>query len=251
MLRTLYITSILLISLAAGRANAADLPEGFVYLRAVAPQIQQDIRYAGNHNFIGRPISGYEAAECILTKEAAIALAAAADELAKSGMTLAVYDCYRPASAVADFVNWARMPDELAMQAEFYPRVDKARLFELGYIAERSGHSRGSTVDLAVLSAGKNIAPTWQPGETLVDCALPSRHDENLLNFGTDYDCFDLRAHHGADGIDEEATRNRAMLADLLISKGFKPYAEEWWHYTLANEPFPDTYFEFPITPQP
>src|SRR5690606_1549646 len=120
----------------------------------------------------------------------------AAEELARSGLSLLVYDCYRPARAVADFVEWARAEDDLAMQAEFYPRIDKSRLFELGYIAERSGHSRGATVDLAIVTGKASDAPAWQPGDPLVDCAIPERTERDALHFGTGYDCFDWRAHH-------------------------------------------------------
>lgn len=228
-------------------ANADQLPEGFVHLAEVAPEITQHMRYAGDHNFVGRPIVGYDAAQCILAREAANALAAASAELVGQGLNLRVYDCYRPAGAVADFAQWATDLDALAMQAEFYPRVDKSRLFELGYIAERSGHSRGSTVDLTIEPIGAAPRP-WLSGDPLIDCAASDRFDDNVLDFGTGYDCFDIRAHHGAAGISDEATANRQRLSDLMIRHGFKPYAEEWWHYTLAAEPFPDTYFEFPVT---
>lgn len=231
-------------------AMATDLPEGFVRLRAVAPEIGQDIRYFGPHNFVGRPIAGYQAPECILTRQAAQALADAARDLAADGFGLKVYDCYRPATAVADFVVWSRDPSSETTKAEFYPRIDKGELFERGYIAEKSGHSRGSTVDLAIVSLAQPAARPWNPGEPLFDCALPAgeRHDDATLDFGTGYDCFDIRAHHGAEGIAEPASANRLKLKTLMQHHGFKPYQEEWWHYTLANEPFPDTYFDFPVT---
>lgn len=245
-------TMLTALALLAGTATAMaqTLPENFVYLADIAPQIRQDMRYAGDHNFVGRPITGYEAAECILSRPAAEALRDASIELAEQNLVLRVYDCYRPARAVADFATWARDIDDLAMQAEFYPRVDKSRLFELGYIAERSGHSRGSTVDLTIEPA--DSAPTpWAQGEALLDCALPDRYPDNPLDFGTGYDCFDNHAHHGAAGINPEAEENRKMLADLLDRHGFAPYAEEWWHYTLRDEPFPDTYFDFVIAARP
>lgn len=224
-----------------------DLPPGFVYLAQMAPEIGQDMRYSGHHNFVGRPITGYETPECILTTEAAAALKAAAVELAAEDLLLRVYDCYRPASAVADFAAWALDTNDLTMQGEFYTRVDKAKLFELGYIAERSGHSRGSTVDLTIAAKTAPLPTPYSPGDTLIDCTLPERFDDGVLDFGTGYDCFDEMAHHGATGISPEATANREKLKTLLERHGFKPYAEEWWHYTLANEPFPDTYFDFPI----
>lgn len=229
---------------------AADLPDGFVRLSAVAPQIEQDIRYYGNHNFVGRPIAGYDAAECILTEQAAGALVAVARDLESEGLGLKVYDCYRPARSVANFAAWASDLIDLDMRAEFYPRVDKTDLFELGYIAHRSGHSRGSTVDLAIKRLNQERPTSWKPGEKLADCTLPEngRFADGILDFGTGYDCFDVKAHHGAEGVEPKAAANRAKLAAVMESNGFKRYAEEWWHYTLVQEPFPDTYFEFPVT---
>lgn len=251
MLRTVLLTLALVAAPAAVRS--ADLPEGFVRLREVAPTIQYDIRYAGPHNFVGRPIAAYASPECILTRQAAEALAAAARELAAQGLGLRVYDCYRPAQAVADFVAWARDLGDEAMKPEFYPRVPKTELFARGYIAEKSGHSRGSTVDLAIVRLDQIPATPWAPGDPLADCALPmgERFDDATLDFGTGYDCFDGRAHHGAAGIPAEATANRETLKTLMQRHGFTPYAEEWWHYTLAGEPFPGTYFDFPVTAGP
>lgn len=246
-IRALGLTGLVLVSTSSHAAETA-LPDGFVYLADIAPTIRQDMRYAGDHNFVGRPIAGYEAAACILTREAATALAAAATVLGERKLGLRVYDCYRPARAVADFAQWARALDDRSMQAEFYPQVDKSSLFEDGYIAERSGHSRGSTVDLTIEPLGRPLPAPWQSGSALVDCRVDERYDDGVLEFGTGYDCFDIRAHHGANGISAEASANREMLAQLLADQGFSLYAEEWWHYTLANEPFPDTYFDFPIT---
>lgn len=231
-------------------AMADGLPEDFVRLSAIAPQIEQDMRYFGGHNFVGRPIAGYDAGECILTRQAAEALLAVARNLEPEGLGLKVYDCYRPASAVADFAAWANDPGAVQMQTEFYPRVDKSQLFELGYIADRSGHSRGSTVDLAIRRLDQEPATPWSPREELADCTLPEgeRFADGILDFGTGYDCFDIKAHHGAEGIDPDATTNRATLAGVMAKSGFRRYDEEWWHYTLADEPFPDTYFTFPVT---
>lgn len=251
MLRTALLT--LALATVPLTARAGDLPDGFVRLHRLAPDVTYDIRYAGSHNFVGRPVAGYAAPECILTTQAATALAAAARELAREGLGLKIYDCYRPAHAVADFVAWAKDLKAEAMKAEFYPRVPKSELFERGYIAERSGHSRGSTVDLAIVRLGQPPATPWKPGDPLVDCALPAgvRYDDATLDFGTGYDCFDARAHHGAEGISAEAAANRLKLKALMERHGFTPYQEEWWHYTLAGEPFPDTYFDFPVTAAP
>jgi len=224
------------------------LPDGFVHLRTVAPDILQDMRYAGTHNFVGRPIEGYDAAECILSRSAAEALARAQVEFLARGLTIQVFDCYRPARAVGDFVQWAEALDDVAMKAEFYPRVDKSELFDRGYIAFKSGHSRGSTVDLTLRPVSASTLPQWSTDGPLVDCVAPDRYQDGSLDFGTGYDCFDIKAHHGAAGISPEATRNREVLASVLGEHGFAPYQEEWWHYTLKDEPFAETYFEFPIS---
>jgi D-alanyl-D-alanine dipeptidase len=146
--------SILLLLLLLTRAPAAGLPAGFVYLRDIDPGIPQDMRYAGGHNFVGRPIAGYDAAECVLTERAARALVVVQKALAEKQLSLLVWDCYRPARAVADFWRWSQDAADDRMRAEFYPRIDKGKLFALAYIARRSGHSRGSTVDLGIASAG-------------------------------------------------------------------------------------------------
>lgn len=246
---------LLLLALVAAPATArsSDLPEGFVRLHSLAPTIRHEMRYAGSHNFVGRPIAGYDAPDCVLTRPAAEALAAAARELAPQGLGLKVYDCYRPARAVAAFVAWAKDLSDETMKPEFYPRVPKSELFARGYIAEKSGHSRGSTVDLALVRLEQAPAKPWRPGDPLADCALPAgqRYADATLDFGTGYDCFDVKAHHGAAGIAAEATANRETLKALMQRHGFRPYAEEWWHYTLAGEPFPDTYFDFPVTAAP
>ncbi len=152
-----------LMLLGVAEAGAAEMPAGFVWLKDVDPTIEQEIRYYGDHNFLGRPVAGYEAPECILTKQAAEALRAVQRELEGSRLSLKVYDCYRPQRAVDDFVAWSKDVADQTMKAEFYPRVDKARVFELGYIAEKSGHTRGSTVDLTIVPAGprRSSAPLF------------------------------------------------------------------------------------------
>jgi D-alanyl-D-alanine dipeptidase len=232
--------------------EAQEIADGFVWLRDVAPTIEQDIRYYGSHNFIGRPIVGYEAPECILTRQTAEALLAIQAELTQSRLSLKVYDCYRPQRAVDDFIAWATVTEDQATKAEFYPRVDKADFFDLGYVAKKSGHTRGSTVDLAIVPLGHPAEPTYAPGEELADCALPAdqRFADPTLDFGTGYDCMDEKSHHGNADIASVAQANRLILKDIMERHGFVPYAEEWWHYTLKDEPFPDTYFDFPVTAQ-
>lgn len=227
-------------------ARADDLPSGFVRLAEVDPSIRQDMRYAGPFNFVGRKVDGYEAATCILTRAAAEALKRVQARLAERGLSLKVYDCYRPARAVADFARWARSP-ETSTKAEYYPEEDKRGLFGRGYIASRSGHSRGSTVDLTIVpaaspglrgAAGPHGPCTAAPGV---------RAPDDSLDMGTAFDCFDERASTRHPAIGGEAARNRALLADAMRAAGFVGYSKEWWHFTLSPEPFPSTTFDFPV----
>lgn len=224
-------------------AAETGLPEGFVHLAEVAPTIRQDIRYAGARNFLGRPVAFYLAGECILTRRAAEALSRAQAEIAPRGLTLVVWDCYRPAGAVADMMAWTRDAADQRMKAVFYPSVDKARLSLDGYLSSRSTHSRGSTVDLGIARVGA------VPGSASGACtaATGQRFDDGVLDFGTSYDCFDPRAHVRAPGIGREAAANRAMLASLMQRNGFRAYAKEWWHFQLVHEPFPGRSFDFPV----
>jgi len=231
----------------------ADTPD-FVSLADVAPDIAQDIRYATPHNFTGEPVEGYQAPKCILTRPAAEALARAQWDFVERGYTLKVYDCYRPQRAVDDFAGWAADPGDQRMKAEFYPRVDKTTLFDDGYIAARSGHSRGSTVDLTLvaLPAGPASAP-YVPGQPLVDCAAPPalRFPDDSIDMGTGFDCFDTLANTADPRIEGEAMKNRLLLREGLERVGFVNYDKEWWHYTYRpngnGEPYPDTYFDFPV----
>src|SRR6516162_84549 len=189
--------------------------------RTVVPGLVPEIRYAGSHNFVGRPIDGYRAPRCLLTQPAANALAEVARDLAIRGLVIKVFDCYRPARAVADFAHWARDPRDQAAKAEFYPDVDKGTLFRDGYIASHSGHSRGSTADLTL-----------------------ARADGTELDMGTPFDFFSPRSWTAASSVTAEQHANRMRLAAAMQRRGFRGYPKEWWHFTLRNEPFPGTYFD-------
>lgn len=230
--------------------DAPGLPHGFVYLREVAPDIIQDIRYNGWHNFLGRPVKGYEAAECILTSDAAKALKDVQEELAASGLGLKVYDCYRPQRAVDDFVAWSEKPQDQTAKAEFYPNVDKKDFFELGYVAKKSGHSRGSTVDLTIVPLPYKPGESFTPGQELKPCTAPydTRFADGSLDMGTGFDCMDELSHSLSDNIPLVARQNRMLLRALMEKHGFAPYEYEWWHFTLKKEPFPNTAFDFPVT---
>jgi D-alanyl-D-alanine dipeptidase len=190
-----------------------------VSIADLEPGIDLEMRYHGSHNFLGRPVRGYLAPKCLLTPPAAEAVIAVHRELQKRGMRLRIYDCYRPQRAVDDFVEWgADLKDQKAKQ-EFYPRVEKSEVFKLGYIATRSGHSRGSTIDLTI----------------------------DGLDMGTPFDLFDELSHTDQPRISSKAKANRMLLKGLMQKHGFRNLPEEWWHYTLVNEPFPNDYFDQPI----
>jgi D-alanyl-D-alanine dipeptidase len=223
------------------------LPEGFVYLQDVAPSILQEMRYAQTHNFVGKPIVGYLAEKCILTQSAAKALASVQTELLQYGMSLKVYECYRPQRAVDSFVAWAKDLNDNKMKKEFFPKVEKMNLFRDGYIAEKSGHSRGSTVDLTVVSLPVSKQEQYHEGQRLRECTLSvtQRFKDNTLDFGTGYDCFDPLSHTANPQLSLHQKQNRLMLKSLMEKNGFKNLAEEWWHYTLRAEPFANRYFDF------
>lgn len=205
------------------------LPAGFVYLKDIDPTIIQDVKYFTHDNFIGRPIKGYAAAECILTKEAALALSKLQQTLLPQKLSLKVYDCYRPQTAVDDFIAWSQDASDQKMKQEYYPRVDKADFFKLGYIAAKSSHTRGSTVDLTIVHLSVNNAKP-------IDMIM-----------GTNFDFMDELSHPLNSDILEEEKHNRMFLRTMMQEAGFEPYDKEWWHFTFKNEPYPDTYFDFPV----
>ena len=222
-------------------ALALTAPSSFVALDEVDSTILQDMRYATAYNFVGRRIDGYREPVCILTRNAARALKRAQAAANEEGYTLKVYDCFRPQRAVDHFARWAENGGE-TMKREFYPREDKARLFERGYIAHRSGHSRGGTVDLTLVKLPAKARPAW--------CTPRHRRTrpDTSLNMGTGYDCLDTRSHTRDPRISDRASSNRLRLERTMIDAGFAPYAKEWWHFTLRDERYPDSYFDFPVS---
>jgi len=198
----------------------------FVLLSDVVPDAIMEIRYYSTYNFVGDRIAGYEEPVALLTKEAALALKGASDELKEKGYRLKIYDAYRPQMAVTNFMNWALDENDVRMKQYFYPELDKSVLFPQGYIAEHSGHSRGSTVDL-----------------TLFDM-----NTEKEVDMGGTFDYFGELSHPDYTGITEEQYANRMLLRDVMVRHGFNPLPEEWWHFTLKDEPYKDTYFTFPVS---
>ncbi|MFF0475449.1 M15 family metallopeptidase [Streptomyces sp. NPDC004284] len=224
-------------------------PREFVALSSVDRTILQEMRYTTAHNFVGEPVDGYRQPLCILTRPAAEALHRAQVRLLARGYTLKVYDCYRPQRAVDHFVRWAKDLEDERMKKEFYPLVDKSRLFADGYIAEKSGHSRGSTVDLTIVRLPAVSTRAYVPGEELVECSAPQeeRFPDNSVDMGTGFDCFDTLSHTDDPRIRGEQRANRDLLRGALAEQGFVNLPEEWWHFTFKPEPFPSTFFDFPV----
>jgi D-alanyl-D-alanine dipeptidase len=216
---------ILLIPLLACQPTPTNLPDGFVYLDSYAPDIQTDIRYYSIKNFIGDTIDAYYSDRCIITEAAARSLKNIQEELKSDNLGLLVYDAYRPQEAVDHFVRWAKDLADTLNKATYYPTVPKNELFKRGYIAERSGHTRGSTVDL-----------------TIIDLDT-----KETLDMGTTWDYLDPKSWPTDSTVSQTQMANRLKLQALMVKYGFRPLKEEWWHFTLIDEPFPDTYFNFPV----
>jgi D-alanyl-D-alanine dipeptidase len=224
---------------------------GFVDLADVAPGIRVEVRYAGSDNFVGRPVRGYGAPRCLVTRRAAAALSRAERALETRGYRLVVYDCYRPKRAVDDLVAWSKTGPAGALTPEHNPIVPKDLLLKRGYIAPRSAHSRGSTVDVTLESLASELVGRVRAVSTARDCrdVQGQLAPDGTLNMGTTFDCFDGRAHAAAE-VSPEARRNRDLLRAALEKEGFAGYDKEWWHFTLANEPYPDQAFDFEIAPR-
>ena len=215
----------LLLSGGAATANGeSDGSEGFVLLSEAVPDVILEVRYYSTYNFVGERVDGYEEPCVLLTKEAAEALKAVSDDVMAQGYRLKVFDGYRPQMAVDHFVRWAEDLNATEMKPYFYPEVDKTLLFEQGYIDAKSGHSRGSTIDL-----------------TLFDMATGKEVD-----MGGTFDYFGELSH--PETLTQEQIDNRNILRDAMLRHGFKPLDTEWWHFTLKEEPYPDTYFEFKVS---
>ena len=248
-LTALMVAALLSTALSATSSGTEALPDSFIHIEEVIPDALLDIRYYGEHNFLGVKVDGYLAPTCILTRQAAQALAKVQKDLAPFSMRLKIYDCYRPQQAVDHFVRWAKDIDDIKTKREFYPTIDKRNLFRDGYIDSRSGHSRGSTVDLTIVPLPAPIQPSYVAGQSLVECYLPAgvRFADNSLDMGTGFDCFHELSHPENKNLGPQQRSYRLLLKTLMEKHGFRNYDKEWWHFTLNNEPHPDTYFNFPV----
>jgi D-alanyl-D-alanine dipeptidase len=231
----------------SGPAHAQALPGGFVFLRDIDPTIIQDIRYAGSNNFVGRPLAGYEAGECVVKREVGLALKSIQQQLALQKLSLKMLDCYRPARAVHDMVLWAQNGRETAAERRYNPDFSKADLFRLGYIAERSGHSTGVAVDLTLVDLKADNSAAFDPARTYADCTAPAsaRAPEGSVDMGTGYDCSDVKAHTAARSITPDQRRWRNLLVAAMAKQGFVNYSKEWWHFSLPGAG--GAAYDFPI----
>ncbi len=226
-LKSIVVFALLSFSTLGGQATGEPpSKEDFIDLKEIMPNLRSDLRYYSDNNFVGQPIQGYNAAKAMLTKEAAYALKKVQDELERLGFGLLIYDAYRPQRATDHFVKWAEDESDTSMKMQYYPNVNKKDLFSKGYISVKSGHSRGSTVDVTIVSL----------------------KTKQILNMGSPYDLFDeISSTEHTASITKNQHSLRMLLKRRMEKHGWKSYAQEWWHFTLDNEPYPNTYFDFPI----
>lgn len=232
--RTAFIVAAV-IALSVSPASAQPAP--LVYLRDIDPTIRQDMRYAGPDNFTGRPLPGYDAPECLLRRPVALALKRVQADLAGQSLSLKVYDCYRPTRAVAAMAAWARDAKATPDTSRLYPKLDKSKLFALGYISKRSAHSRGVAVDLTVVPLNAPPAAPFDPSARYGACTAPkaSRAPDDTLDMGTGFDCFDVKSHTASAAITPAQAANRRILFDAMRRHGFSNYKREWWHFSFDS----------------
>lgn len=228
-------------------AAAQPLPGDFVFLRDADPTILQDIRYAGSNNFVGRPLKGYEAGECIVTRKVAAALTRVQRDLASRGLSLKMLDCYRPQRAVDDMYAWAQDGRETAAQRRYNPKMSKADLFRRGYIARHSGHSTGKAVDLTLVQLPAAKVPPFDPNAGFADCTGPEglRTPEGSVDMGTGYDCSDAKAHTASKAITPQQRKWRDTLVSAMARQGFVNFRLEWWHFSLPGGA--NVAYDFPV----
>ncbi|HEX7791776.1 MAG TPA: M15 family metallopeptidase [Afipia sp.] len=224
------------------------LPADFVYLREIDTSIIQDMRYATANNFVGHVLNGYEAGECIVSRSVGAALKRVQRDLVPRGLSLKMYDCYRPQRAVDDMYAWAQDGKETQAQRRYNPKMRKADLFRLGYVARHSGHSTGKAVDLTLVQLPATASPPFDARVNYADCTGPEnlRAPEGSVDMGTGYDCSDEKAHTGAKAITPEQRRWRDALVSAMSKQGFVNYRLEWWHFSLPGPG--DTAYDFPVS---
>lgn len=225
------------------------LPEGFVYLKDVDATIIQEIRFADTHNILDRPAEGYKSNQCILTRQAAVALSKVQKELRQSNKSIKVYDCYRPQSAVNDMISWGNHPLESTTQKEFFPSLSKKELISQDYLEVKSSHTRGSAVDLTLVRIPVKPTTKYFPGQKVAACnaSKAKRIKDKSLDMGTGINCFDKKSRFHDSNVSQEVRYNRDDLRQLMEKQGFVSSDIKWWHFVLANEPYPNQYFNFDV----
>jgi zinc D-Ala-D-Ala dipeptidase len=234
----------------ASSAHAQSLPGGFVYLREIDPTIIQDIRYATSNNFVGRPLNGYGAGECVVKREVGLRLKAVQQGLAAQNLSLKMFDCYRPARASLDMVAWARNGRETAAERRYNPKIPKTELFRLGYIASRSQHSTGAALDLTLVDLKADNSAKYDSSKAYAECTAPveARTPEASVDMGTGYDCTDAKGHTSAPAITPDQRAWRKRLVAAMAKQGFVNYSKDWWHFSLPGAG--GAAYDFPISPR-
>lgn len=248
-----FVKAVLTVLLAAATISAAcaqSLPGGFVYLRDVDPSIIQDIRYATPNNFVGRPLAGYGAGECVVKREVGLRLKAVQQDLAGQNLSLKMFDCYRPVRASLDMVKWSQNGRETAADRRYNPRIPKSALFRLGYIASRSQHSTGAALDLTLVDLRADNSARIDRSKSYADCTAPveARLPEGSVDMGTGYDCTDAKGHTAAPSITPDQRAWRKRLVSAMAKQGFVNYSKEWWHFSLPGAG--GAAYDFPIQPR-
>ena len=230
-------------------SSSETLPSGFVYVNDIIPDIQVNLRYLTEENFMGCVVNGYYSNVSIMTKEAALALKQVQELAKEKGYELVIYDSYRPQKSVNHFIKWSEDPNDHQIKKDhYYPRVNKENAFDLGYIAKKSGHTRGSTIDLTIIPIGKRVLNPLIPTKRILnDNSTILFLDDGTVDMGSSFDLLDEASHTNSTLVNENYQQMRLIFKNLMEQAGFMNYHKEWWHYTLKNEPFPDTYFDFDV----
>ena len=227
--------------------SAFALPTGFVYLKDIDPTIIEHLYYNTEENFIGTKIDGYKSNRVIATIQAAEALSKVQKELQKDGYSLVIYDAYRPRRAVEHFIQWTKNLSDIQEKTKYYPTISKEDIWKLGYIVDKSGHSRGSTVDVTIIKDNNALHNIEIKSRKLTNGETIQYLDDGTVDMGSSFDLFHESSNHDSLLIDNNCLKNRNYIREIMKRNGFNDYQEEWWHFILKNEPFPDTYFDFEI----
>lgn len=235
-LKRIWIFANLFVVFTALALSEEDRSKGFVYLHEIDPTILVSLRYGSNENFVGKSVDGYKKSVVIMTRSAALALKKVQEEVKRHGYVLVVYDVYRPQKAVEHFIRWAQDVPDQKKKAQYYPRIDKARVFELGYVAKHSTHNKGNRVDLTLIKLDKLLHPVEEKERKLLDGFPIIFLDDGTIDMGSSFDLFDIASHYENNVISESFKCRRRYLRTVMEKYGFTGYAKEWWHFTFMNE---------------